>query len=356
MNIIFFNINALGDYLIHSSILNELKKKNNCKLIAVCSPYNSKIISNEEHIDEVILYDKNWPFLKKFDVLKKILKQKYLISFVADAQFFSYLANFFLRSKYKRGIVNRKIKKFIFEFTFYNPFKFLSKIMFDKYEIQTRAKYLKEKEHLPSKFINLFYDFNIQNKNTYFFNQKKKQNINKNILLKKINFTRYICIHLDWKWDDIQNIEKKLNENLKKLYNRTKYKIIIFAYKNQCKYFQNFEKKNNVINSKNLTIHYKNKQKNIFILKDCDLFLEERIISNSSWNISCHSGILVHSAASNKKKIIDILPTNQFLIQSCWTPRANYFQISKSNHKLKIDIDYIFKNITALINETKNYN
>ena len=27
MNIIFFNINALGDYLIHSSILNELKKK-----------------------------------------------------------------------------------------------------------------------------------------------------------------------------------------------------------------------------------------------------------------------------------------------------------------------------------------
>jgi len=349
MNIIFFNTNALGDYLIHSSILNELKKKNNCKLIAVCSPYNSKIISNEEHIDEVILYDKNWPFLKKFDVLKKILKQKYLISLVADAQFFSYLANFFLRSKYKRGIVNRKIKKFIFEFTFYNPFKFLSKIMFDKYEIQTRAKYLKEKEHLPSKFINLFNDFNIQNKNTYFFNKQKKQNLKKNIILKKINFTKYICIHLDWKWDDIQNIEKKLNENLKKLYNRTKYKIIIFAYKNQCKYFQNLEKKNNIINSKNLTIHYKNKQKNIFILKNCDLFLEERVISNSSWNISCHSGILVHSAASNQKKIIDILPKNQFLIQSCWTPSKNYFQIPKQLNSLKIDINNIFMNVINII-------
>jgi len=349
MNIIFFNTNALGDYLIHSSIINELKKKYNCKLVAVCSPYNSKIISKEEHIDEIILYDKNWNFLKKINTLKKILEQKYLISFVADAQFFSYFANFLLKAKYKRGIINRKIKKFIFHFTFYKPFKFLANIIFDRYEIQTRPKYLKQKEHIPSKFIDLFNDFKIKNKNIYFFNQKKKQDINKNILLKKINFTRYICIHLDWKWNDIQNIEKKLNENLKKLYNKTKYKIIIFAYKNQCKYFQNLEKQNNVINSKNLNIHYKNKKKNIFILKDCDLFLEERIISNSVWNISCHAGILVHSAASNKKKIIDILPKDQFLIQSCWTPSKNYFQTPKHFNSSKIDINDIFTNIINII-------
>ena len=146
-------------------------------------------------------------------------------------------------------------------------------------------------------------------------------------------------------------LKKKLNENLKKLYNKTKYKIIIFAYKNQYKYFQNLVKRNNVINSKNLNIHYRNNKKNIFILKDCDLFLEERIISNSSWNISCHAGILVHSAASNKKKIIDILPKDQFLIQSCWVPFKNYFQISKEENSLKIDIDDIFKNLIKIINK-----
>ena len=76
MNIIFFNTGALGDYLIQSSIINELKKKNNCKLIAVCSVYNSKIISNEEHIDEVILYDKNWNFFQSRDDNFKFIKSK----------------------------------------------------------------------------------------------------------------------------------------------------------------------------------------------------------------------------------------------------------------------------------------
>ena len=115
--------------------------------------------------------------------------------------------------------------------------------------------------------------------------------------------------------------------------------------------FKILKKKNNVINSKNLTIHYRNKQKNIFILKDCDLFLEERIISNSSWNISCHSGILVHSAASNQKKIIDILPKNQFLIQSCWAPSKNYFQTPKHLNSTKIDINDIFTNVINIINK-----
>jgi len=349
MNIIFFNTGALGDYLIQSSIINELKKKNNCKLIAVCSVYNSKIISNEEHIDEVILYDKNWNFLQKINTLKKILKQNYLISFVADAQLFSYFANYLLKSKYKRGIITKKIKKIFYNFTFYKPYKFLANIIFDKYIIQTRPKYLKQIEHLPTKFINLFNDFNIQNKNIYFFNQKKKQNLKKNILLKKINFSKYICIHLDWKWNDIQNIECKLNENLKKLALKTKYKIIIFSYKNNCSYYKNLEKNNNIINPKNLSVNIKNKDKNIFILKDCDLFLEERIISSSSWNISCHAGILVHSAAANQKKIIDILPENQLLIQTCWVPSTNYFQVLKQTNDKKFDINKIFNNLIKII-------
>ena len=354
MNIIFFNTIALGDYLIHSNILNELKKKYNCRLIAVCSPYNSKIIANEEHIDEVILYDKKFNFLKKISVLKKILKGYYYISLVADAQKFSYFANFILKAKHKRGIIIKKCKKiFFFNFNFYRPFLFISKLIFNKYEVQTQVKYLKKKEHLPSKFLKLFADFKIKTNETYFFNKTKKQDLKKNSILKKLKIKKYICIHMDFKWSDIKNIEKKLDDNITKLHNATKLPILIFVYKNKEKYFKIFEKKNNILNINNNKIFYKFKKKKIFILKDCDLFLEERIISKSSWNISCHAGILVHSAASNKRNIIDIIPKEQFLYQSCWVPKKNYFVIAKRDKAEKFDINKIFNNVIKIITKKK---
>jgi len=349
MNIIFFNTCFLGDYLIHSHVLNELKKKYRCNLIAVCSPYNSKIISKEEHIDEIIIYDHKWNFLQKLCTLKKILSKKYFISFVGDAQPFSYFANYILKSKYKRGIINRKFKKCFIEFTFYKPFKFIANIIFDRYEIQTRPKYLKKKEYLPDKFINLFVDFKIKSKKIYFFNQNKKEEDNKNILLNKINFKKYISFHMDHKWNDIKGIEKKLHKNIELLQKKTNYKILIFVYKNENKYFKIFEKKNNVINPINFLIKYRNKNKNIFIVKNANVFLEERIISNSSWNISCHSGFFVQTSAALNKKIIDIIPKKQVLVQSCWVPSRNYFSILKQVDDVKFDIDIIFQNLISTI-------
>ena len=349
MNIIFFNTIFLGDYLIHSNVLNELKKKYNCNLIAVCSPYNSKIISKEEHIDEIIIYDHKWNFLKKLNTLKKILSKKYFISFVGDAQPFSYFANFIIKSKYKRGIITRKIKKYFFEFSFYKPFKFIANIMFDRYEIQTRPKYLKKKEYLPKKFINLFSDFEIKNKKIYFFNQTKKQEERKKILLNKINFKKYITFHMDHKWNDIKGIEKKLHDNIDLLQKKTNYKILIFVYKNKNKYFKIFEKKNNVIDPSTFKIKNKNKNKNIFIVRNASVFLEERIISNSSWNISCHSGFFAQTSAALNKKIIDIIPKKQVLVQSCWVPNRNYFLILKKSGDTNFDIDIIFQNLISTI-------
>ena len=73
MNIIFFNTVALGDYLVHSRIIKDLKLKYNCHITAVCSLYNSKIIRHHKHIDEIIIYDENWSLNKKINILKTIL-------------------------------------------------------------------------------------------------------------------------------------------------------------------------------------------------------------------------------------------------------------------------------------------
>ena len=75
MNIIFFNTIALGDYLVHSRLIRDLKVKYNCNITSVCSPYNSRIIKKHSHIDSVIIYDENWSIIKKYNCLRKILKK-----------------------------------------------------------------------------------------------------------------------------------------------------------------------------------------------------------------------------------------------------------------------------------------
>ena len=78
MNLIFFNTVALGDYLVHSRLIKDVKLKYNFHITAVCSPYNSRIIKFHDHIDEVILYDEEWSFFKKLNTLRRILKKKIL--------------------------------------------------------------------------------------------------------------------------------------------------------------------------------------------------------------------------------------------------------------------------------------
>ena len=127
MNIIFFNTIALGDYLVHSKIIKNLKVKLNCHITAVCSPYNSKIISKHTHIDKIIIYNKDWSLKEKINCLKEILKKKYYLSIVFDCQKFSMLCNFLIKSKYKRGPLMKKNKSFLFfNLNFYYPPKLLA--------------------------------------------------------------------------------------------------------------------------------------------------------------------------------------------------------------------------------------
>ena len=132
MNIIFFNTIALGDYLVHSKLIKDYKLKYKCHVTAVCSKYNSKIISKHKHIDEIIYYNKNGSLFEKINTLNKILKKNYFLSIVFDCQKFSMFANFILNSKYKRGILMQKFKKiFSLKIFLYYPPKILSYFLYD---------------------------------------------------------------------------------------------------------------------------------------------------------------------------------------------------------------------------------
>jgi len=351
MNIIFFNTIALGDYLVHSKIIKNLKVKLNCHITAVCSPYNSKIISKHTHIDKIIIYNKDWSLKEKINCLKEILKKKYYLSIVFDCQKFSMLCNFLIKSKYKRGPLMKKNKSFLFfNLNFYYPSKLLAFFLYDKHVIQTRYKYLKQPYHFPSTWIDLLKDFNhnVSKSDIYYFNPEKIENNNKNLILNKLNVENYILIHFDYKWIDVLDIKKDLVNCLIELNRRTKNSIIITSYNNNFDYYKILEEKFNLYDVSSNKILKKN-DLNIFVVKNPNVFLQERLISSSRCNISCHSGIIVHSAGANKAKLIDVLNENEIIIQKCWAPLFNYHVVKKSSNTSKIKISEIFEKIANLI-------
>lgn len=353
MNIIFFNTVALGDYLVHSRLIKDLKIKYNCNITAVCSPYNSRIIKRHSHIDTVILYNDKWSLIKKYNCLKKILKKKYYLSIVFDCKKFSMLSNFFLNSNFKRGILMKKYKKiFSLKINLYYPSKIIAKFLYDKYVVHKRVKYIDRHYYLPSTWIDLLSDFNLKTttKNIYFFNPNKFFEDKKKYLLKKLNINKYILFHIDHKWEDIVDINNNFFSNLIFLSNKINKNILLTSYNNSSDYYKNLEKKLNVFNTNNFTFLKRNHQ-NIFLIKNPDIFLQERLISNSDANISCHSGILVHGSGSNNKTIIDILNSSEIKTQKCWAPINNYFVVKKSLDDQKIKMRNIFKDLLKIISK-----
>ena len=352
MNIIFFNTAALGDYLVQSRLIKDFKLKYNCHITAVCSPYNSRIMKFHDHIDQIILYDKTWTFFKKLNALKAILKKKYYLSIVFDCRKFSMIGNFLLNSKYKRGVLMRKYKRiFSYKLFLYYPSKIIAFFLYDKYVVHKRVKYIDKPYYLPATWINLLSDFNLNTNidSIYYFNNNKICEKEKTLILNKMNITNYILLHIDHKWEDIKNINSTFYSNLLKLNLITKKNILITSYNNKSKYFESLKKKINLFDAKSFNFSKKN-NKNIFLIKDPSIFLQERLISNSDLNISCHSGILVHGSGPNKIELIDILNSNEISIQKCWTPRINYSVILKSTKNFdKIDLKYIFSKISKKI-------
>ena len=84
-----------------------------------------------------------------------------------------------------------------------------------------------------------------------------------------------------------------------------------------------------------------------------DLPIFERIISMSSFSISCHSGFMVQISGFNKTNLIDIINKRDFIWYNCWKPlNTKHKFIFKSIGDKKISLKNIFKSI---LNSSKKF-
>jgi len=336
---IFFRHDRLGDFLIVTSLIKSLKKKfPNSKIIVFCSPLNFKFIKSYKLIDKVILYDKKFSLKKKYNIFNKIIKDEYYASFSIDGKSISNLFNFFLKSKYKLGIVYRYI---FLGLWLTKPNFFYTKLIFNKYETFTSKKYLNKIEHLPSKIISLgnFFKLNLKPSNKYFFLYNKKFDTQFHIIKKKIK-GKYILIHLDEKWQDIKNINNDLYNFVSNMQIETGQNIIITSYKNKFDYYKILKTRLN-----------KKINKKIHLFDNFNLELMERFINYSSYSISCHSGFLVQVAGANTSKIIDIINNNDYKWYSCWKPKNTVHKFVFKSIVNKISLTIILKSILSIINK-----
>ena len=77
------------------------------------------------------------------------------------------------------------------------------------------------------------------------------------------------------------------------------------------------------------------------------------LIENSSLNISCHSGLFIHTSMMLNKNTLDLINYNQDFWLNSWISNTNnYKRIYKSDKKTKKNIVRIFDEIAQLINES----
>ncbi len=335
---ILFRSDRLGDFLIITNIIKAIKDKYpKSKITVISSKYNNHFIKKYKIIDNVILYDKTFNLFKKIRIFKKIIKNEYYASFAIDGKSFSFLCNFFLKSKFKFGLFYKF--KFL-GLSFFKP-NILNFLFFDKYETFTSKKYLEKIEHLPSKFIKLgnYLGLKIKKEDSYFYSPPKKIKKLSKQYKNMMNKEKFILIHLDEKWLDINDIKENLYENLVIFQKKIKRKILITSFKNSFDYFVNFKKK--LKNKKN---------KNIELFEDSSLEITERLIYHSKFSISCHSGFLVQISGANNSKIIDIINKRDLIWYSCWVPKNTSHQfVFKSDDKKNFKIEKILFDVLKKI-------
>lgn len=334
---IFFRCDRLGDFLLITNLIKKIKIKfPSSKITVVSSKYNYNFIKKYKIIDNVILYNKSLNFFRKIEIFKNIIKEKYYASFAVDGKSFSNLCNIFLKSENKFGLFYK------FKFLgvpFFKP-NILNFLFLDKYETFMSKKYLEKVEHLPSKFIRLgnYLGLKIKKEDAYFYPSPKKikklPKQYKNMMNKK-----FILIHLDEKWLDINDINDNLYKNLVIFQKKVKTKILITSYKNSFDYFVNFKKKLKTI-----------KNKNIILFEDSSLEIMERLIYHSKFSISCHSGFLVQVSGANKSKIIDIINKRDLIWYSCWVPKNTFHRfVFKSDYRRNFKIEKILFDVFKII-------
>ena len=339
--IIFFSIDRLGDYLIRSNIIKNISS-NYDSVEIICSEKNYKLISNQKFFNKVSFFNTKKKLINKLIFLKHYFFKKYDTAISFDGKNISYILILFIRAKNKHVYVYKKSG--LLNILLSKKLTFLFKLLGINY-IFLNNKEIIEKNKLdnyPLKYNLLKNFYSIKSKKIYYLQQSKK-----NIFFEFKN--KYILIHLDEKFNDINDIDLNFEKTLSKFKKNFKKKIFLSSYKNSFDYYKklnlpkvNFEK----INPKIL------KKSKMLIIENIPINDFQSMINNSFYNISCHAGYVVHTSLALNRNTLDIINEKDQKWVKTWLYKPQKYQIILKTKKYKSrNINEIFLEINNVVNK-----
>ena len=319
MKIIIFRYDRIGDFLLSSILINNLKKNNKSNHITVvCSNKNYNYVKNSEIVDEAILIPSN--FFKRIKFYLNIIKSKYDKIIVLDGKNKSIISSILLKSHDKILLTNKQnYKKYLnifFNKIFYSPVK-TNKID----ELKLISSYLKIKLNISLakyKNINIYPDQKILN-----------------IVNEYDNFNLF---HFDEKW--IHDHYIKTYENIQPNIDNFQVFLEDFILKSKCHLILSTGLKDNdlilTLRSKYKEIskniyQYKIKNSSIFLVDKINIFNLEYLISKSKSVVTCH-GATSHLTNMYDKILIDIIDRSEDQLFRNWTYHfTNHTLVYRSN-------------------------
>ena len=333
--IIFFSIDRMGDYLIRSSVIKNISH-NFEKVEIVGSDINSKLLTTQKFFNIVYTFNTKNKFLEKIKFIKIFFFKSYDATIVFDGKNISNILLVLIRSNFKFTFLYRK--KGILNLIYLKMLTLIYKTFDIKYEILLSKDLIENNyfENYPIKYRKLNRYFSNINNNTYYL---------ENNLLDTYDhlLNKFIIIHIDEKFTDIKEIDTEFESSLINFQKKLNKKIFLTTFNNSFDYYKKLKIKK--INFKNLG----NKDlivSRILIIENIPLNYFHNLMKNSYANISCHSGLFVHSSLALNKKTVDIMNKSQETWLNTWIDyKKDYIKIYKSN------TSKIFNAINDIINE-----
>ena len=241
-----------------------------------------------------------------------------------------------IRSNFKFTFLYKK--KSVLNFVYLKFITLIYKILKIKYEILLSKDLIENNyfENYPIKYKKL---------NRYFSNINNKTYYLENNLLNTYDYllNKFIIIHLDEKFTDIKDIESKLETSIINFQNNINKKIILTTFNNSLDYYNSLNIKK--INFNNLQNQDLTNSK-ILIIENIPMMHFHNLMKNSYANISCHSGLFVHSSLALNKITIDIMNKSQETWLNTWIDyKKDYIKIYKSTNNKIYNIDDILTSI-----------
>jgi hypothetical protein len=340
-NIIFFSIDRLGDYLIRSNVIYNISQNFN-QIEIIGSSSNTKLINTQNFYTKVYTFNLKNKFFEKIKFIKSFFLKSYDSAIVFDGKNISNILLILIRSNFKFTFLYKK--KSVLNFVYLKSITFIYKILKIKYEILL-SKDLIEDNHFEN------YPIKYRKLNRYFSNINNKTYYLENNLLNTYNhlIDKFIIIHLDEKFTDIKDIESKFEDSIINFQNKINKKIILTTFNNHFDYYNNLNIKK--ISFSNLQYQDLTNSK-ILIIENIPMMHFHNLMKNSYANISCHSGLFVHSSLALSKITIDIMNKSQEKWLNTWIDyKKDYIKIYKSTNNKIYNINEILTSIHEQISK-----